>query len=202
MKKLKGPLFLLLVFIGGYFYIEYDYNKATIEQAELVVEEHIRERYQQIETVEIEKVYRGSSGSMNVDGTVNNQAEFYLSLDEDTFKVQSTGLGEGFPDEKEDYDLETRQKYAAIAESYLRNNYESIETFEIRRVSRRYIKNRGKPDDIKVGGSVNTYAFIVILDADDLSVIESAIYSSREGLSTPYEKPERKPDCYDEDCDY
>ena len=190
------PLFLVLTLLGGCF-MRRDYSKKTMAEAELVAENYLKERYQNIKSVEIERVYRGPMGGMDLEGTVNQQYEFGMGMDESVMKVQSLSLSEGFPPEKEDYDLETREQAAAVAESYLRNNYEDIETIEIERISRRSVS-----EDMKLNGIVNTYGFVIILDESDLTVEEIGIYNSTEGLSAPYEKPERKAECLDADCDY
>ena len=174
-----------------------DYSKKTMAEAELVAENYLKERYQNIKSVEIERVYRGPMGGMDLEGTVNQQYEFGMGMDESVMKVQSISLGEGFPDRKEDYDLETREQAAAVAESYLRNNYRDVEIIEVEDVTRRTVS-----EDMKLNGVVNTYGFVIILNESNLTVKEIDIYSSTEGLSAPYEKPERKEECLDVDCDY
>ena len=166
-------------------------------EAESAAENYLKENYQNINSVEILEMRESPMGGMMIEGTVNNQAEFVISMDEESMIVGSIGKREGFPDRKEDYDLETREQAAAVAESYLRNNYEDIETIEIERISRRSVS-----EDMKLNGIVNTYGFVIILDESDLTVEEIGIYNSTEGLSAPYEKPERKEECLDVDCDY
>ena len=190
------PLLLVLTLLGGCF-MRRDYSKKTMAEAESAAENYLKENYQNINSVEILEMRESPMGGMMIEGTVNNQAEFVIAMDESVMKVQSISLGEGFPDRKEDYDLETREQAAGIAERYLRNNYEDIETIEIERISRRSVS-----EDMKLNGIVNTYGFVIILDESDLTVEEIGIYNSTEGLSAPYQKPERKAECLDADCDY
>lgn len=187
----------MLTLLGGCFMETADYDKKTTAEASETAENYLKENYQDIESVEIEKVFRSPMGGMKVNGTVNNQFNFSLGLEESDFSIRGNATGEGFPARKEDYDLETREQAAAVAESYLRNNYEEVEIIEIERISR-----RSASEDMKLNGVVNTYGFVIIFNESDLTVKEIDIYSSTEGLSAPYEKPERKEECLEVDCDY
>ena len=57
--------------------------------------------YEEIESVEVTKVYQSEMGGLNVDGTINDgEAEFSAGIEND-FSVGSIGLGEGFPKMKD-----------------------------------------------------------------------------------------------------
>lgn len=79
-----------------------DFDEDTTKRAGETAESYVKSNFQDIETVEIKKVYRGPMGGMVVDGVVNGQYEFDLGMDEDDFTVQSGGYGEGFPNRKEE----------------------------------------------------------------------------------------------------
>ncbi|HLR68982.1 MAG TPA: hypothetical protein VK105_18005 [Virgibacillus sp.] len=79
-----------------------DFDKETTTKAGETTESYMTNNFQDIETVEIEKVYRDPMGGMSIDGTVNEQYEFSLGMDEDDYTVQSGGYGEGFPDFKKE----------------------------------------------------------------------------------------------------
>ena len=79
-----------------------DYDKGTIEKAEAVAKSYLENNFTDIESVEIEKVYRGEMGGMVVDGKVNNTYEFSMDVNESDFTFGSMGVGKGFPDLKEE----------------------------------------------------------------------------------------------------
>jgi len=79
-----------------------DYDKETIEKAEAMAKSYLNSNYNDIETIEIEKVYRGELGGLTVDGTVNNKYEFDMSINESDFTFGGMGVEKGFPDIKEE----------------------------------------------------------------------------------------------------
>jgi len=79
-----------------------DYDKETIEKAEATAKSYLENNYTDIESVEIEKVYRGEMGGLRIKGTVNNKYEFGMGINESDFTVGSIGGEKGFPDRKEE----------------------------------------------------------------------------------------------------
>ena len=79
-----------------------DYDKETIEKAEAMAKSYLENNFTDIESVEIEKVYRGEMGGMMADGTVNNTYEFSMGINESDFTFGSMGVGKGFPNRKEE----------------------------------------------------------------------------------------------------
>lgn len=79
-----------------------DYDEETTKRAGETAESYVKNNFQDIETVEIEGVYRDPMGGMSVRGIVNDQPEFNLGMDEDDFTVQSIGVKHGFPDRKKE----------------------------------------------------------------------------------------------------
>ncbi|WP_237473850.1 hypothetical protein, partial [Virgibacillus halodenitrificans] len=78
-------------------------NEDEINEEEIKsnVEEYLFKNYEDIETVEIEDIYTNPMGGLTVDGTVNGHAEYSAGIDSD-LRVSSIGLGQGFPNEKEE----------------------------------------------------------------------------------------------------
>jgi len=81
--------------------MNHDFDESTTKKAEEVAESFMRNNYQDIETIEIEDVYRNPMGGMSVEGIVNGQYHFVLGMDESDLTVQSIGESEGLPDKKE-----------------------------------------------------------------------------------------------------
>ena len=79
-----------------------DYDQEAVNKAEKVVESYLENNYKNIETVEVDKIYKSQMGGMTADGTVNNKIEFNIGIEETDFTISSIGEGEGFPDEKEE----------------------------------------------------------------------------------------------------
>ncbi|HLR15010.1 MAG TPA: hypothetical protein VK144_04245 [Bacillota bacterium] len=95
-------LFVFSVIVSGCSKNTSDYDKETIKRAETVAKSYLENNYTDIKSVEIEKVYRGEMGGMEVSGTVNNKYEFGMGINESDFTVGSVGRGKGFPDMKEE----------------------------------------------------------------------------------------------------
>lgn len=197
MSKRIIAILLVIPLLGGCFMNKPDYDEETTAQAKQAAEAYLKENRQDIESVEFEEVYRSPMGGMNVDGTVNKQFIFSLSVDEDKFTIQSGGYGEGFPKRKEDYDLETREQATKVVESYLKNNYQDIDSMEFET-----FKRLSDPVVMEVLVEVNTYGTSLFLDESELTVEDIDIRGSSEGLHPEYDPPQRKPECEAEDCDY
>jgi len=101
----KFPLLLILVSIillGGCLVNSQDYDDETIEQANNIVESYFKNNYKNVETIEFIGVEKGQLGGMMVKGEVNGEAEFSVSMDEDSFNIGSIGTNDDFPDRKEE----------------------------------------------------------------------------------------------------
>lgn len=79
-----------------------DYDEETTKRAGDTAESYVKNNYQDIETIEIEEVSKTPMGGMMVDVLVNGKYEISLSMDEDDFTVQSSGVGKEFPDKKKE----------------------------------------------------------------------------------------------------
>ncbi|MDP4549684.1 hypothetical protein Q9251_02165 [Alkalihalobacillus macyae] len=93
-------ILLLLAACNGNTHSE-DYDNETKEKAKASVEEFITSNYEEIDSVEMTRVYQSEMGGLNVDGTVNGGAARFSAGIESDFSVGSLGLGEGFPEMKE-----------------------------------------------------------------------------------------------------
>ncbi len=100
LKKLIFPLFVISILLGGCFVKKDDYDAETVEKAVVATENYLKEKYNDIETIEIEKVYRSPMGGMTVDGTVNNKYEFSIGVEESDFSIGSMVETDGFPERK------------------------------------------------------------------------------------------------------
>ncbi|HLR15012.1 MAG TPA: hypothetical protein VK144_04255 [Bacillota bacterium] len=99
---LGSVLIITVLFVSGCFASASDYDKETIEKAEATAKSYLENNFTDIKSVEIEKVYRGEMGGMEVAGTVNNKHTFSMGINESDFTVGSVGRGKGFPDLKEE----------------------------------------------------------------------------------------------------
>lgn len=79
-----------------------NYDDETKNKAKESVKSFIFNNYEDIESVEFTKVYQSEMGGLNVDGTVNDGVARFSAGIENDFSVGSLGLGEGFPDMKEE----------------------------------------------------------------------------------------------------
>ena len=79
-----------------------DYNQEAINKAEKVVESYLKSNYKNIETVEVNVIYKSPMGGITADGTVNKVYEFNIGIEESDFTIGSIGEGKGFPDRKEE----------------------------------------------------------------------------------------------------
>jgi hypothetical protein len=98
LKLLHMITFITItLFLGGVERNNSD--KETITEAQDVTKRYIENNYDNIESIEVDEPRESPMGSIKVDGTVNGNAEFTVSLSED-FSVNSIGEKEGFPDRK------------------------------------------------------------------------------------------------------
>src|SRR5699024_4524414 len=100
LKKLTLFSTILIILLSGCF-MNHDFDESTTKKAEEVAESFMRNNYQDIETIEIEDVYRNPMSGMSVEGIVNGQYHIVLGMDESDLTVQSIGESEGLPDKKE-----------------------------------------------------------------------------------------------------
>ncbi|MBF0707697.1 MULTISPECIES: DUF1433 domain-containing protein [Bacillaceae] len=84
-----------------------NYDDETKRKAKESVESFLVNNYENINSVEFTNVYQSEMGSLNVDGTINNgESDFSAGIEND-FSIGSIGLGEGFPEIKEECREET-----------------------------------------------------------------------------------------------
>ncbi len=102
LKKLIFSLIVISILLGGCFVKKEDYDEETITKAEAVAESYLRSNYKDIETIEIEKVYTGQLGGLEVRGTANNKYRFNLTVGESNFTIMGISEGENFPERKEE----------------------------------------------------------------------------------------------------
>ncbi|KMM39224.1 DUF1433 domain-containing protein [Guptibacillus hwajinpoensis] len=78
-----------------------DYSEETIDKAKASVESYIINNYQNVESVEFKDSPSAPMGRLVLEGTVNQKATFNIGVNDD-FTVGSVGMGEGFPEPKEE----------------------------------------------------------------------------------------------------
>ena len=77
-----------------------DYDKETIEKAEAAAKSYLKNNYEDIKSIEIEKTFKGPLGGLNVEGTVNEKYFFNLDVEQPDFNIGSIGVRKGFPKKK------------------------------------------------------------------------------------------------------
>ncbi|SNZ17537.1 hypothetical protein SAMN05421503_3279 [Terribacillus aidingensis] len=87
-----------IVLLGGCG-VKDNYDEDTIAKAQDVTKRYIENNYDNIESIKVDEPRESPMGSIKVDGIVNGNAEFTVSLSED-FSVNSIGEKEGFPNRK------------------------------------------------------------------------------------------------------
>lgn len=78
-----------------------DYDEETVTKAKETARIYIENNYQDIDSIELEEPYQSPMGSLVMEGTVNGQYRFTISLNGD-FIVTSVGENNGFPELKEE----------------------------------------------------------------------------------------------------
>lgn len=96
MKKLGFFLsFIILMGCGV------NQDTERIDRAKASVESYIINNYQNVESVEFKDSPSAPMGRLVLEGTVNQKATFNIGVNDD-FTVGSIGMGEGFPEPKEE----------------------------------------------------------------------------------------------------
>lgn len=87
-------LISILILLGGRFVNSYEENfdEETIEKAKSTVESYLINNFKDIDSVKFKNDYSHPMGGMNVRSTVNNDGEFSMSIDPETFDVQGMSL--------------------------------------------------------------------------------------------------------------
>ncbi|WLR59092.1 hypothetical protein [Guptibacillus hwajinpoensis] len=102
MKRIHFFLLLSLVVLGGCVNSNSEnYSEETIEKAKASVESYIINNYQNVESVEFKESPSAPMGRLVLEGTVNKKATLNIGVNDD-FTVGSIGMGEGFPEPKEE----------------------------------------------------------------------------------------------------
>lgn len=98
MRKSIISLLLLLLIITG---CSEQYDEETISKAKEVTRSYIETNYKDVNSIKLEEPRESPMGSMKVDGTVNGETEFTISLSED-FSINSVAKKAGFPEKKDE----------------------------------------------------------------------------------------------------
>ncbi|SNZ17539.1 Protein of unknown function [Terribacillus aidingensis] len=77
-----------------------NYNK-TIADAKSNVQSYLEKNYENIEKIELSDPYQAPMGSMTIDGTVNNDKSFSVSLNKDLTIASLAIQSDDFPEEKD-----------------------------------------------------------------------------------------------------
>ncbi|WP_176470216.1 DUF1433 domain-containing protein [Terribacillus saccharophilus] len=78
------------------------YDDKTISNAKSRVLSYLENNYEGIDQVQLGDPYQAPMGSMTIDGTVNNDKEFSVSLNEDLTIASLAIQSDNFPEEKEE----------------------------------------------------------------------------------------------------
>jgi hypothetical protein len=78
------------------------YDDETVKRAKISTTNYLKSNFENIQSVEITKVYQNEMGGMTVEGKVNNgDGEFSTGIEKD-FSVGNVGVNEKFPNRKEE----------------------------------------------------------------------------------------------------
>lgn len=96
-------IIMIIILLGGCNLNQNNdkYDEETISKAKETAKSYIKNNYKDVQSIEVEEPYQAPMGSMTVDGFVNGEFGFSISLNED-FTVSRIGENEGFPEEKEE----------------------------------------------------------------------------------------------------
>src|SRR5699024_5489131 len=97
---LKVKLFSIVILLGGCFVNQEE--EQTLNKAKSTVESYLNNNFEDINEIKFDKGdFENPMGGLLVTGIVNEKAKFSISLDDD-FNVGSIGLGDDFPERKEE----------------------------------------------------------------------------------------------------
>lgn len=94
--------FAMIILLGGCFVDNNEYNQEEINKAKTTIESYLKNNYENIESVEINEVYKGPMGGMRIEGTVNKKYGFDAGVEESDFTIGSISEKKGFPDLKDE----------------------------------------------------------------------------------------------------
>lgn len=94
--------FAMIILLGGCFVKNNEYNQEEINKAKATIESYLKSNYENIESVEINEVYKGPMGGMRIEGTVNKKYGFEAGVEENDFTIGSISEKKGFPDLKDE----------------------------------------------------------------------------------------------------
>ncbi|WP_405099989.1 hypothetical protein [Oceanobacillus sp. FSL H7-0719] len=77
------------------------FDDETITKFKSVTEYYIKSNFETIESIEIDDPYISKMGATKIDGIVNGQGRFSITLNDD-YSVAGISLKEGFPERKEE----------------------------------------------------------------------------------------------------
>ncbi|MGG1686835.1 hypothetical protein [Pseudalkalibacillus sp. NRS-1564] len=79
-----------------------NYDDETKEKAKEAVRSFVVSNYEDIDSVEITKLYQSEMGGLNIEGTVNDGAAEFKAGVRNDFSIGNLSPGEKFPDMKEE----------------------------------------------------------------------------------------------------
>ncbi|MFP7255848.1 hypothetical protein SFC02_16240 [Terribacillus goriensis] len=91
---------IILILLGGCVAQDNIDNEIASDIKEIATS-YIENNYESIESIKLDEPYRGQMGSLTVDGTVNGNAGFSISFDEN-LNVSGIAEDESFPEEKKE----------------------------------------------------------------------------------------------------
>jgi len=100
LKVKLFSLFSIVILLGGCFVNQEE--EQTLNKAKSTVESYLNNNFEDINEIKFDKGdFENPMGGLLVTGIVNEKAKFSISLDDD-FNVGSIGLGDDFPERKEE----------------------------------------------------------------------------------------------------
>ena len=79
-----------------------NFDEETINKAKTTVESYLINNFKDIDSIKFEDDYTHPMGGMNVRGIVNDDGEFSVSIDPETFNVLGISLDDNFPELKDE----------------------------------------------------------------------------------------------------
>jgi hypothetical protein len=105
MQLLRLIILISIIILLGGCNVNSDnetYNAKTITDAKSNVQSYLENNYENIEKIELSDPYQAPMGSMTIDGTVNNDKLFSVSLNKDLTIASLAIQSDDFPEEKDE----------------------------------------------------------------------------------------------------
>ena len=102
MDKNKTHLFIIIAAIAlSACMMKDSFDDETITKFKSVTEYYIKSNFETIESIEMDDPYISKMGATKIDGIVNGQGRFSITLNDD-YTVAGISLKKGFPERKEE----------------------------------------------------------------------------------------------------